>query len=65
MSTVRKAYFKMSMKYHPDKNPEGRVCRSNARATSPTLAQEMFEKVNKAYEFVTAKEQRCDAQLER
>jgi DnaJ family protein C protein 13 len=31
------------MKYHPDKNPEGR---------------DMFEKVNKAYEFITAKESR-------
>jgi DnaJ family protein C protein 13 len=39
-SKVRKAYFKMSMKYHPDKNPEGR---------------DMFEKVNKAYEFISTK----------
>jgi len=34
---VRRAYFKLAQKYHPDKNPEGR---------------EMFEKVNKAYEFI-------------
>jgi len=34
---VRKAYFKLAQKYHPDKNPDGR---------------EMFEKVNKAYEFL-------------
>lgn len=40
---VRKAYFKMSMKYHPDKNPEGR---------------EMFEKVNQAYEFISSKASR-------
>mmetsp|Transcript_15543 Transcript_15543/g.46103 ORF Transcript_15543/g.46103 Transcript_15543/m.46103 type:complete len:2307 (-) Transcript_15543:50-6970(-) len=39
-SKIRKAYFKMSMKYHPDKNPEGR---------------DMFEKVNKCYEYITTK----------
>jgi DnaJ family protein C protein 13 len=36
-SKVRKAYFKLAQKYHPDKNKDGR---------------EMFEKVNKAYEFL-------------
>jgi len=42
-SKVRKAYFKMSMKYHPDKNPEGR---------------DMFEKVNKSYEYITSQDAR-------
>eukprot|EP00116_Pleurobrachia_bachei_P005495 sb/3465757/ len=37
---VRKAYFKLATKYHPDKNPDGR---------------EMFEAVNKAYEFLCSK----------
>ncbi|CAG05511.1 unnamed protein product [Tetraodon nigroviridis] len=39
-SKIRKAYFKLAQKYHPDKNAEGR---------------EMFEKVNKAYEFLCTK----------
>lgn len=39
-SKIRKAYFRMAQKYHPDKNPEGR---------------EMFEQVNKAYEFLCTK----------
>lgn len=38
-STIRKAYFRLANKYHPDKNPTGR---------------DMFERVNKAYEFLCA-----------
>ena len=38
-STIRKAYFRLANKYHPDKNPNGR---------------DMFERVNKAYEFLCA-----------
>lgn len=34
---IRKAYFKLAQKYHPDKNPNGR---------------EIFEKINKAYEYL-------------
>jgi DnaJ family protein C protein 13 len=34
---IRKTYFKLAQKYHPDKNKDGR---------------EMFEKVNKAYEYL-------------
>jgi DnaJ family protein C protein 13 len=37
---IRRAYFKMAQKYHPDKNPEGK---------------EMFQEVNKAYEHMASK----------
>ena len=42
-SVVRKAYFRLAQKYHPDKNPAGR---------------EMFEKVNNSYEFLCSKSAR-------
>ncbi|CAL4079400.1 unnamed protein product, partial [Meganyctiphanes norvegica] len=37
---IRKSYFRLAQKYHPDKNPDGR---------------EKFEKVNKAYEFLCSR----------
>ncbi|ELU18389.1 hypothetical protein CAPTEDRAFT_227625 [Capitella teleta] len=39
-SKIRKAYFRLAQKFHPDKNPEGR---------------EIFEQVNKAYEFLCSR----------
>ncbi|XP_058231751.1 dnaJ homolog subfamily C member 13-like isoform X4 [Hemibagrus wyckioides] len=42
-SKIRKAYFRLAQKYHPDKNPDGR---------------DTFEKVNKAYEFLCSKSAR-------
>ena len=40
---IRKAYFKLAQKYHPDKNPQGR---------------EIFEQINQAYEFLCSKQAR-------
>ncbi|XGW25046.1 hypothetical protein V3C99_006459 [Haemonchus contortus] len=38
-SVIRRAYFKLAARYHPDKNPEGR---------------EMFERINTAYELLSS-----------
>ncbi|XP_015790480.1 dnaJ homolog subfamily C member 13-like [Tetranychus urticae] len=39
-NVIRRAYFRLAQKYHPDKNPEGR---------------DKFEEINKAYEFLVSK----------
>ena len=39
-NVIRRAYFALAQKYHPDKNPEGR---------------DIFEKVNKAYDFLCSR----------
>lgn len=36
---IRRQYYKLAAKYHPDKNPEGR---------------EMFERINAAYELLSS-----------
>lgn len=44
-NVIRKSYFKLAHKYHPDKNPDGR---------------ERFEEINKAYELLSRKNhKRC------
>ncbi|XP_037090468.1 dnaJ homolog subfamily C member 13-like isoform X2 [Pollicipes pollicipes] len=42
-NNVRKAYFRLAQKYHPDKNPDGR---------------DKFEDVNRAYEFLCSRSAR-------
>ena len=45
-STIKKAYRKMAMKYHPDKNPDD------------TEAEEKFKAINEAYQVLSDEEKR-------
>ncbi|RXJ98431.1 molecular chaperone DnaJ [Arcobacter sp. CECT 8986] len=46
-STIKKAYRKMAMKYHPDKNPDD------------TQAEEKFKAINEAYQVLSDEEKRA------
>ena len=44
---IKKAYRKLAMKYHPDRNPGDKE------------AEEKFKEVQKAYDTLSDKEKRC------
>ncbi|RXJ87539.1 molecular chaperone DnaJ [Arcobacter sp. CECT 8985] len=46
-SSIKKAYRKMAMKYHPDKNPDD------------TQAEEKFKAINEAYQILSDEEKRA------
>ncbi len=46
-SEIKKAYRKLAMKYHPDRNPDDKE------------AEEMFKKINEAYEVLSNDEKRA------
>ncbi|WP_339045452.1 molecular chaperone DnaJ [Candidatus Mesenet endosymbiont of Agriotes lineatus] len=45
---IKKAYRKMAMKYHPDRNPDDKT------------AEEKFKEISQAYEVLSKKEKRAD-----
>ena len=51
MDEIRKAYKKLAVRYHPDKNPGNRA------------AEEMFKKVNNAYQILSDMQQRAHYDL--
>ena len=51
--TIKKAYRKMAMQYHPDRNQDG----------DTQKATEQFQKILKAYTILSDPDKRCPATL--